>query len=121
MNSTTPTLEVVISNGRNNGHIQEIRKVETATTMNSIGFEVRDNSGLRRFTVRNYRGDATIGELVRTFVDRLGLRRVGADVADEIFHAFSGREGRHLRSAEIVADVIQQDDEITLHPDVQAG
>ena len=95
--------------------------METAPTMTNIGFQVRDNSGQRRFTVHNYRGDATVGELVRTFVDRLGLRRAGADAADEIYHAFSGREGRHLRSAEIVSDVIQQDDEITLRPDVQAG
>ncbi len=95
--------------------------METATTMNKIDFKVRDNSGQRRFTVRNYRSDATVGELVRTFVDRLGLRSAGADVADDIYHAFSGREGRHLRSAEIVGEVIEQGDEITLRPDVQAG
>ena len=95
--------------------------MQTATTLNTIGFTARDNSGQRRYRVRNYRSGATVGELVRNLVDRLGLRTEGADAADEVFHAFSGREGRHLRSAEIVGDVIEEGDEITLRPDVQAG
>ena len=95
--------------------------MQATANMNGIGFTASDNSGQRRYSVRNYRGEATVGELVRTLVDRLGLRSEGADAADNVFHAFSGREGRHLRSAEIVGDVIEEGDEITLRPDVQAG
>lgn len=95
--------------------------MQAATTMNSVSFTATENSKQRRYTVRNFRSEATVGELVRNLVDRLGLRTEGADAANEVFHAFSGREGRHLRSAEIVGDVIEEGDEITLRPDVQAG
>lgn len=95
--------------------------MQANTTMNSVSFTASDNSRQRRYTVRNYRGEATVGELVGSLVDRLGLRTEGADAADDVFHAYSGREGRHLRSAELVGDVIEEGDEITLRPDVQAG
>lgn len=95
--------------------------MQTSATMNNISFTAQDNSRQRRYTVRNYRGEATVGELIRGLVDRMGLRNDSADAADDVYHAFSGREGRHLRSAEIVGDVIEEGDEITLRPDVQAG
>ena len=95
--------------------------MQTATTMTNLSFNVKDNSGQRRYAVRNYRGEATVGELIRGLVERMDLRSEGADGADDVYHAFSGREGRHLRSAEIVGNVIEEGDEITLRPDVQAG
>ena len=95
--------------------------MQAATSTSNISFQIKDNTGQRRYAVRNFRSEATVGELIRGMVDKMGLRSAGDDAPDDVFHAFSGREGRHLRSAEIVGDVIEEGDEITLRPDVQAG
>jgi len=81
----------------------------------------RDASGQRRFAVRNVRGDTTIQELIHGLVPRMGLPAEDASGMPQSFHAFLERDGRHLRSLETVADALRNNDEIVLHPDVQAG
>ena len=120
MNALPRMQRAVFNNGRIGGGKGD-RKMQAATTMTSLSFSVRDNSGQRRYAVRNYRSEATVGELIRGLVERMGLTSENAETIDEVYHAFSGREGRHLRSAEIIGDVIEEGDEITLRPDVQAG
>ncbi len=120
MNALSRTRGAVFNNGRIGGETGD-EKMTATTTMENISFTAKDNSGQRRYAVRNYRSGATVGDLIHGLVERMGLRSEGAETIDDVYHAFSGREGRHLRSAEIIGDVIEEGDEIILRPDVQAG
>jgi hypothetical protein len=86
-----------------------------------LNLTARDASGQRRFTVRNVRGDTTIQELIHGLTPRMGLPAEDAGGMPQSFHAFLERDGRHLRSLETVGDALTDNDEIVLHPDVQAG
>jgi hypothetical protein len=93
----------------------------TATLAQKLNLTARDVSGQRRFQVRDLRPDTTVQELISKLTQRLGLPTKNSAGAPQAFHAFLERDGRHLRSSEAVGDALHNDDEIVLHPDVQAG
>ena len=93
----------------------------TATVATKLNFTARDVSGQRRFQVRDVRADTTVQELISKLTQRLGLPAKDLAGAPQAYHGFLERDGRHLRSSETVGEVLRTDDEIILHPDVQAG
>jgi hypothetical protein len=86
-----------------------------------LNLTARDVTGQRRFSVRGLSVHTTVQELIRGLVPRMGLPAEDATGAPQSFHAFLERDGRHLRSSETVGDALRDQDEIVLHPDVQAG
>ena len=86
-----------------------------------LNLTASDATGQRKFTVRDLPGDTTVQELLQGLVPRMGLARGRSTGAPQAFHAFLERDGRHLQSSETVGEVLRDQDEIVLHPDVQAG
>lgn len=87
----------------------------------TLNLTARDVSGQRRFRVRDVRPDTTVQELISRLTHRLGLPLKDSVGAPQAFHAFLERDGRHLRSSEEIGKALHNEDEIVLHPDVQAG
>jgi hypothetical protein len=86
-----------------------------------LNLTARDASGQRKFALRDVRGDYTVQELIRGLVPKMGLPAEDATGTPQNFHAFLERDGRHLRSSETIGEVLKNEDEIILHPDIQAG
>jgi hypothetical protein len=86
-----------------------------------LNLTARDASGQRKFPVRDVRGDTTIHELLQGLVPRMGLPAIDSTGTPQAFHAFLERDGRHLHSSETIGEALRDEDEIVLHPDVQAG
>ncbi len=86
-----------------------------------LNLTARDASGQRRFAVRDVRSDTTVQELIHGLTPRMGLPAEDSTGMPQAFHAFLERDGRHLRSSETIGEALKNDDEIVLHPDVQAG
>lgn len=93
----------------------------SALVAEKLSFTARDASGQRRFRVKEVRTDTTMQELIGSLSQKLGLPAKDPTGAPQAFHAFLERDGRHLRASETVGDALRNDDEIVLHPDVQAG
>ena len=90
-----------------------------AVTM--LNLTARDATGQRKFSVRDLAGDTSVQELIRGLVPRMGLPSEDSTGTPQAFHAFLERDGRHLLSSETVGEVLRDQDEIVLHPDVQAA
>jgi hypothetical protein len=86
-----------------------------------LNLTARDASGQRTFALRDVRGDFTVQELIRGLVPKMGLPAEDSTGTPQSFHAFLQRDGRHLRSSETIGEVLRNEDEIILHPDIQAG
>lgn len=93
----------------------------SATVAMKLNLTARDVTGQRKFSVRGLAGDTTVQELLQGLVSRMGLPTEDSTGTPQSFHAFLERDGRHLRSGETVGEVLKDQDEIVLHPDVQAG
>jgi hypothetical protein len=86
-----------------------------------LNLTARDATGQRKYSVRDLPGDTSVQELIRGLVPRMGLPSEDSTGTPQAFHAFLERDGRHLQSSETVGEVLRDQDEIVLHPDVQAG
>ena len=86
-----------------------------------LNLTARDASGQRKYALRDVHADTTVQDLLRRLVPRMGLPAEDSTGAQQSFHAFLERDGRHLRSSETIGDALRNEDEIVLHPDVQAG
>src|ERR1700730_2377500 len=93
----------------------------TVAVAAKLNFTARDASGQRRLQLRDVRPDITIQDFITNLTPRLCLPAKNSAGAPQAFHAFHERSGRHLRSSESVGYALHNDDEIVLHPDVQAG
>lgn len=93
-----------------------------APATQKISIKARDLSGQRTYAVRDIPPDTSVEELVATVIRRMRLPVADAGGAANAYQAYLERDGRHLRAADSVEDARLVDgDEITLHPDVQAG
>lgn len=86
-----------------------------------LNLTARDASGQRRFALRDVRSDTSVEELIHGLTTRMGMPAEDATGMPQAFHAFLERDGRHLRASETIGEALKNDDEIVLHPDVQAG
>ena len=87
----------------------------------TLEINVRDVSGQRPYTASGLRSDLSVGDLVRSLTDRMNLPKTDSAGLPTSYHAYLGREARHLYPAEKVGDALLPEDEIVLQPDIQAG
>ncbi len=89
----------------------------------SIGLDLyaSDASGQRKFAVSNFPRTAKIGDLVKSLIPQMGLSANDSAGRPLEYQAFSRSEHCHLRSSDTVGRTLQDGDEISLLPDIQAG
>ena len=93
---------------------------EAAATM-TTGLRVSDVSGQKQFRVGSVSKESTIGELIQGLIGKMELARNDAAGRPLAYRARLEREGRHLGAHELVRDSLQENDELSLHPNVEAG
>ncbi len=81
----------------------------------------RDVTGQKKFRLTDIPSQASVGELVRGALARMGLGTRDHAGQELEYRARLDREGRQLHSSERVGDVLQRDDEIVLTPRIHAG
>ena len=58
---------------------------------------------------------------VQGLLAKMGLARIDAEGRPLQYYARLDREGRHLNGSELIGDSLQDDDELTLTPNIEAG
>jgi len=94
--------------------------METATAM-TLNLYVSDVTGQKKVRLPDVSHDSTVRELVKGLVGRLRLVDKDQDGRPLQFRARLEREGRHLNDSELVNDALRPDDELVLHPKINAG
>ena len=80
-----------------------------------------DATGQRKFSIRDFPRAAKIRDLIKALIPQMGLTTRDSTGRALDYQAFSKREQCHLRATETVGDALQDGDEISLLPDIQAG
>lgn len=80
-----------------------------------------DASGQRKFSVNNFPRTAKIRDLIKALIPQMGLNSSDSAGRSLDYQAFSKREHCHLRSSDTVGQALQDGDEISILPDIQAG
>ncbi len=91
------------------------------TAVATLDINARDVTGQKRFRLSAVPAHASVGELVRGALARMGLVSRDRDGQELEYRARLEREGRQLHNSERVGDVLQRDDEIMLTPRIHAG
>ena len=89
--------------------------------MATLDIRATDLSRARKFKLTGVPSQASVGELVRGALARMGLSNVDRDGREITYRARLEREGRQLHNAERIGDVLRTDDEIVLTPRINAG
>lgn len=92
---------------------------QTATL--TLDLRVTDVSGQKNVRASAVPAHFTIGELIQRLIEKMGLAKTGSRGNPLSYYARLDREGRHLHGAETVGDVLREDDELVLTPDIDAG
>jgi hypothetical protein len=87
----------------------------------ALSLRVTDITGQKRRRLSLVPPQSTIGEFVRSAVSTMALPEANLEGRPLAYQARLEREGRHVHTSEIVGDVLQDDDEITLAPSIDAG
>ena len=87
----------------------------------TLGLKVSDVSGQKAVRAPAVPITSTIGELVQGLLAKMGLARSDGEGRPLQYYARLEREGRHLNGSELVGDSLQNDDELTLTPNIEAG
>ena len=85
------------------------------------GINVSDVSGQKQVKVTSITKESTIGDLVQGILGKMGLPRNDGDGRPLLYRARLAREARHLDARETVGDALKEEDELSLHPNVDAG
>ena len=80
-----------------------------------------DASGQLKLSVSNFPRTARIRDLIKALIPQMGLSGKDSSGRPLDSQAFSKRESCHLRGSDTVEGVLQDGDEISLLPDIQAG
>jgi hypothetical protein len=80
-----------------------------------------DASGQRTFSVNNFPRTARVRDLIKALIPRMGLSGKDSSGRPLDYQAFSKRESCHLRGSDTLERVLQDGDEVSLLPDIQAG
>ncbi|MGE3840278.1 MAG: hypothetical protein AB7I50_01700 [Vicinamibacterales bacterium] len=87
----------------------------------TLSLHVSDFAGQKRSRVSQVSRQSTVGELVASLLAKLGLADVNLEGRPMPYQLRLEREGRHVHAAEVVGDALQEGDEITLTPSIDAG
>ena len=87
------------------------------------GFDLyaSDASGQRKFSINNFPRAAKVRELIKALIPQMGLNSNDTSGRPLDYQVFSKRESCHLRASDTIGKVLQDGDEISLLPDIQAG
>jgi len=88
---------------------------------NRLNFSASDISGQRAVKVRGFPENATVNEMIKGLVEKMGLTQRDPAGREYTYQARLDRDGRHLNPSEVVGDVLREDDQIVLHPNIDAG
>jgi hypothetical protein len=80
-----------------------------------------DVSGQKKVQVKDVPGDSTVGELIEGLRLRMDLPAKDANGQSVVYHARLERQGRHLHASELVGEALVEEDQISLHPNIDAG
>ena len=86
----------------------------------TVSIRVGDMSGQRN-VMTDLPTDASWGEALNGILGKLSLPKNPAGEEPVVWTGRLEREGRHLHSSELVGDALQQDDEVVIQRDIQAG
>jgi hypothetical protein len=92
-----------------------------SASASTLSLRISDFTGQRRTRVSAVHPQSTVGELVTSLLTRLGLPDTDVEGRPLAFQARLEREGRHVHSSELVGDALEDEDEITLTPSIDAG
>jgi hypothetical protein len=87
----------------------------------TLGLRASDVTGQKTVRASAVPKNFSVSELVQGLIAKMGLARNDADGRPLNYQARLGREGRHLNGAEVVGDALQENDDIVLTPDIDAG
>ena len=91
------------------------------TTVMTRRLRASDVSGQKRAIVSDCPTDCTIDELVQSLLTEMHMPANDTEGRPVSYEARLDRQGRSLLGAELVGDAIQDDDEVVLQPNVDAG
>ena len=80
-----------------------------------------DASGQRKFSISNFPRTAKIRDLIKALIPQMGLSSEDTNGRALNYQGFSKRESCHLRGSDTVGKVLQDGDELSVLPDIQAG
>ena len=80
-----------------------------------------DVSGQNTFTLRRAGRGQTVSELLERVVPGMRLPTRDGDGNEILYQARVDRLGRHLHATERIGDVLEEQDRLTIQPDIQAG
>lgn len=92
-----------------------------SATASTLSLRITDFTGQKRTRVSSVSSHSTIGDLVRSLLAKLGLPESNVDGQPLAYQARLQREGRHVHASELVGEALEEDDEITLTPSIDAG
>ena len=87
----------------------------------TMGFRVSDVSGQNAVRASGVPRSSTVSEMLDGLLAKMGLARIDSEGRPLNYQARLEREGRHLHGSERVGDALQEDDELTLAPNIDAG
>ena len=88
---------------------------------NRIDFNVADATGQKTTRVTGIDRERTVGDMLREVLPSLRLPATDSTGRPVVFRARLEREGRYLNESEVLGDVVQPEDRVTLQPNIEAG
>jgi hypothetical protein len=88
---------------------------------NTVSFTASDVTGQKHVAVRDVPVSVSVGEMIDSLLPRMQLQHVDREGQPVHYDARLEREARHLQRSELVGEVLQADDHLTMHPRILAG
>jgi hypothetical protein len=89
--------------------------------ISTLALRVSDVTGQKVANATSVPPESTIGELLKSLLNRMGLVQQDAFGQPVTYRARLEREGRHLHGSELVQDSLEDGDELVLQPHINAG
>ena len=93
----------------------------SAVAIKGFDLYATDASGQRKYSITDFPRSAKICDLIKALIPKMGLNTKDTGGRPLDYQVFSKRESCHLRGSDSVGKALQDGDEISLLPDIQAG
>jgi hypothetical protein len=87
----------------------------------TLELTARDVTGQKKFRLSGVPAGASVGEIVRSALARMGIGRHDREGRELEYRARLDRDGRQLHGSERVGDALRSGDELVLTPRINAG
>ena len=95
--------------------------MKSTPATSKLSFRAMDATGQKCLNLRSVPANATVGEVLEGLLGQMSLPRNSPAGEPVCYQVRSDRLGRHLHPSELVADTIQEDDKVSVLPDMSAG